>query len=787
MEDHLQEEITEEITPKKGLSRKGLFVIWIVLAFMFFAGPVYIYSVSVDLWGMFGGMPGIKQLENPENDLSSEMYFADGSVMGRYFRYNRSPVTFDQLSPELVTTLLASEDHRFYNHSGLDFIAYLRVIKGLITFNYAGGGSTLTQQLAKNLYDTMGDELEGSISRGSRNLGAPGFYLRRIIAKTKEWIISVKLEETFTKEEILALYLNTVEYSSNTYGIKSAAETYFGTTTDSLNYQESAVLVGLLQAPTTYNPALNYENSFRKRNEVLSKVHRQGHITTEEYDSLVALPIDLSDYKVSNQHSGLATYFRSVVLWDLLRICKENDLDLYEGGLRIYTTIDNTLQQYAEESVGWWMDSLQTIFVQEWEGKNPWVDENNREIEGFIEHVAKRTEHYKKLERKYGEDHDSIDIVMNIPREMKVFSWGGEVDTVFSPMDSIRYYKKFLQAGFMAMDPSNGHILAWVGGINHKYFEFDHVRQGKNQPGSTFKPIVYATAIENGYHPCFTLEDVRKTFRTNGDPPTWTPQNSDGKYSGETMTIRKAMAQSKNSITAQVMNEIGPGNVVRKARMLGIESPLAQVLSLSLGVSDVSVYEMVGAYGAFVNRGTYTKPYYISRIEDKYGNVIQNFVPERREALSEEDAAIMLYMLRGTVEEEGGTAASLGWRWGLTDQDNQIGAKTGTTQRYSDGWFMGVTKDLVAGVWVGGDDRAIHFPSIVWGQGARMALPIWADFMTKVYADTTLNYTKGPFPEPRRPISIQLDCSKYGLVGEIDSLTLKKLDSLKQIDESDIF
>ena len=355
-----------------------------------------------------------------------------------------------------------------------------------------------------------------------------------------------------------------------------------------------------------------------------------------------------------------------------------------------------------------------------------------------------------------------------------------------SSMDSIRYYKKFLQAGFMAMDPHSGHILAWVGGINHKYFEFDHVKQGRNQPGSTFKPIVYATAIENGYHPCFVLEDVRKTYQTFSNPPTWTPRNADGKYSGEKMTIRKAMAQSKNSITAQIIYEVGPRNVIAKARMLGIESPLSPVLSLALGVSDVSVYELVGAYSAFVNQGTWTKPHYITRIEDKYGNVIKNFVPERKEALSEEDAYIMLYMLRGTVEEEGGTARGLA-RWDLLGENNEIGAKTGTTQNYSDGWFIGVTKDLVAGVWVGGDDRAIHFPSIRWGQGARMAMPIWADFMTKVYTDTTLNYTRGPFPTPRRRLSIQLDCSQYGLVDEIDSLTLKKLDSLQQIDESDIF
>jgi len=768
------------------ISSKTIVGIWLILFMLFLSGPLYIYTVSIDLWGMFGGMPGTKQLENPENDLSSELYFADGSLMSRYYRYNRSPVSFDKLSPHLVNTLLISEDHRFYKHSGLDFIAYLRVFKGLITFSYAGGGSTLTQQLAKNLYNTMGGELEGRISKWSRNMGKPGFYSRRLIAKTKEWIISVKLEQTFTKEEIIALYLNTVEFSSNSYGIRSACETYFGKEPDSLNVQEAAVLVGLLQAPTTFNPKLNYDNSFRKRNEVLYKLYKRDYFSKDEYDSLVLLPIDLSKYKVDNLHARLASYFRFTILWDLLAFCKENDLDLYEGGLRIYTTIDKTLQEYAEESVLWWMDSLQTIFLNEWKGKNPWVDQNNREIRGFIQQVTKRTKHYKELVAKYGEDHDSVDIVMNIPRPMKVFSWVGDIDTVMSPMDSIRYYKKFLQAGFMAMDPHSGHILAWVGGINHNYFEFDHVKQGRNQPGSTFKPIVYATAIENGYHPCFVLEDVRKTYQTFSDPPTWTPRNAEGKYSGEKMTIRKAMAQSKNSITAQIIYEVGPRNVIAKARMLGIESPLSPVLSLALGVSDVSVYEMVGAYSAFVNQGTWTKPYYITRIEDKYGNVIKNFVPERKEALSEEDAYIMLYMLRGTVEEEGGTARGLA-RWDLLGDNNEIGAKTGTTQNYSDGWFIGVTKDLVAGVWVGGDDRAIHFPSIRWGQGARMAMPIWADFMTKVYTDTTLNYTRGPFPAPRRRLSIQLDCSQYGLVDEIDSLTLKKLDSLQQIDESDIF
>ena len=570
---------SESKTPR----RRTIIALWVVLFALFVMPPLYVYTVSIDLWGMYGGMPGIKQLENPENDLSSELYFADGTLMGRYYRYNRSPVAFNELSSELVTTLLVSEDHRFYQHSGLDFIAYLRVAKGLITFNYAGGGSTLTQQLAKNLYNTRGDELEGSISRGSRSLGKPGLYLRRVIAKTKEWIIAVKLEKTFTKEEIVALYLNTVEFSSNTYGIRAAAETYFGKTTDSLNYQESAVLVGILQAATRYNPKLNYDNSIKKRNDVLRKLLRHGTLSSIQYDSISSLPIDLSNYRVDSFHEGLASYFRFNIRPELMRFCRENDIDLFEGGLRIYTTIDKTLQQYAEESVGWWMDSLQGIFLEEWSGQNPWVDENNKEIEGFIERVAQRTEHYKKLAKKYGADGDSLEIIMNTPKEMTVFSWQGEIDTLLSPMDSIRYYKKFLHAGFMAVDPHTGHILAWVGGINNKYFEYDHVRQGINQPGSTFKPIVYATAIENGYHPCFLLEDVRKTFKTYSDPPTWTPKNANGKYSGETMTIRRAMAMSKNSITAQVMNEIGPRNVVRKAEMLGFESPPGRCSFVILG------------------------------------------------------------------------------------------------------------------------------------------------------------------------------------------------------------
>jgi len=761
------------------MKKKLIIAIWVIFLGLFVGLPVYIIAVKNDVLGLFGGMPSLAQLENPENDLSSTLYYANGEEMGKYFRTNRSQVSFDNLSVALRNTLIISEDHRYFDHSGLDLIAYLRVAKGLLTFNPAGGGSTITQQLAKKLYATRGPEMEGSIAR-------LGSIPRLIISKTKEWIIAVQLEKTFTKEEIVALYLNTVDFGSNAFGIKAAAETFFGKEASELNYQESAMLIGLLQGVTRFNPVLNYENSIDKRNEVLYKLQRHGVLDTLELDSLTQLPIDLSNYKVASQNTGLATYFREEIKRDLLAFCRERDIDLFEAGLKIYTTIDKDLQTYAEESMYWWMDSLQTTFIESWEGKNPWVDENGKEIDGFLDIVVKRTDHYRKLVKTYGKDSDSIDIILNTPKPMTIFSWGGEIDTVMSPMDSLKHFKRFLQAGFMAMDPHTGHIKAWVGGINYKYFKYDHVRQGRNQPGSTFKPIVYATAIENGYYPCYEVIDERRTYQTGGNPPTWSPENASMKFSGEPVTIRQGLARSLNSVTAKVMSLIGPENVVAKAKSLGVESELAPVLSLALGVSDVSVYELVGAYSAFANGGTWTKPFYIARIENKNGEIIQNFVPQQKQALSEEDAYLMLHMLKGTVEETGGTAQSLDWRWQLTKGNNDVGAKTGTTQNYSDGWFMGVTKDLVAGVWVGGDDRAIHFPSIKYGQGAYMALPIWAKFMTEVYNNDSLGYEKGQFKRPRTPLNVTLDCSKYGL-NKADSLLKQKLDSLKvTLDEDDI-
>ncbi len=736
---------------------------WSLFVGVFLMGSLYIYTVSIDLFGLYGGMPSLRALENPENDLSSELISSDGVSLGRYFRYNRSQIAYEDLSDDLVNTLLLSEDHRYYEHSGMDFIAYMRVLKGILTLNPAGGGSTITQQLAKNLY-TQDKKLEG-------RLASLGRMPKRIVEKTKEWIISVQLERNFTKKEIIAMYLNTVEFGSNAYGIKTAAETFFGKGPDSLNLQESAVLVGLLQATTAYNPVRNYDNSFEKRNEVLWKVHKYGYIDRPTYDSIKVLPIDLSHYDVANQNKGMATYFRSVIKDHLMQWCSENGYDLWEDGLKIYTTIDSRMQRYAEEAIREHMSKLQKIFDEHWGKRHPWVDESGREMKGFIMNRFKRTEHYRSLVRKYGKDSDSLRIALEHPKKMKVFSWEGEIDTVLSPLDSMRYYKRFLQTGFMAMDPQSGNIRAWVGGIDHKYFKYDHVKQGRRQPGSTFKPFVYGTAIENSYYPCFPLYDVSPQFKVPGG--TWRPKNADGGYgTGEKMTIRMAMAQSINSITAQVMQRVQVENVVKFAKRMGITSPLDAVPSLCLGTSDLSVYELVGAYSTFANEGIYTKPYYITRIEDKNGNVLENFVPETRQAITEETAYLMIHMLKGGVEEEGGTSRGLSY---AVKAGNEIGGKTGTTNNASDGWYMGLTHNLVAGAWVGGDDRSIHFRNWAMGQGGKTARPIWDKFMQKVYNDKELSVKKGAFKRPDRGLNVELNCSRYeNSVTDIDSLRVEE-------------
>ncbi|WMN12422.1 transglycosylase domain-containing protein [Marivirga salinae] len=743
--------------------------LWSIFFLAILGFSIFIYSISINFNGWYGELPGLKSLENPKSDLSSVLYFADNKEMGKYYRYNRSQITFDELSPNVVNALIATEDIRYSNHSGIDLYGLGRVFfKSILMFDKSGGGgSTISQQLAKILFRTRSD-----LSNGSLN-DVP--ILGLVIAKMKEWIVAVKLEKSYTKKEIIAMYLNTFEFGSNAFGIKTASQTFFNTTPDQLTIPEAAVLVGLCKNPNLYSPVYEPENSFHRRNTVMNQMRKYGYIDDIAYDSLSSKPIEL-DYDVENHNDGLATYFRGVILWDLLAWSKENGYDLYEDGLKIYTTIDSRMQKYAEEAVEEHMKYQQELFDEHWEGKAPWRDESGREIKDFLKNEARRTEAYSFWKNQYGDDEDKIFKKLKEPKPMTVFSWDGDIDTTFSTFDSIRYYKQFLHAGFMAMNPNNGHIKAWVGGINHKYFKYDHVKQGRRQPGSTFKPLVYAAAIDNGYSPCYEIQDVPVTFEVPGDPPTWTPSNSGGKFSGETMTLRQAMARSLNSGTAYVMQKVGPQTVVDYAKRLGVESPLQAVPSLCLGTSDVSIYELIGAYSTFVNEGFYTKPFYIERIEDKNGKVLKQFVPKTGEALSSETAYAMLHMLKGSTEISGGTALGLDRE---LREDNEIGAKTGTTQNYSDGWFVGVTKDLAAGVWVGGDERSIHFRNIGLGQGARMAMPIWEKFMKKVYEDESLPVSKGAFKKPSN-LSIELDCEEYRM--QQGNVT----DSTEQIQKFDV-
>ena len=759
--------------------KKIIKTLWVISALSIIVFMLGIYSIKIDLFGLFGGMPSLQDLEKPQSELSSELYSNDTILLGKYFRYNRSPVKYHELSDELITTLLVTEDIRFYNHSGIDFKGLIRatygVFKNIITLGGSGlegGGSTITQQLAKNLFKIR-NEMKGKLG----NIPFVGL----IISKIKEWIVAVKLEEFYTKNEILSMYLNTAEYGSNSYGIKVASKTYFNKLPSQINYNEASIIVGLLNKPTKYNPFYNPENAINKKTEILYNLYKYSKISKMNFDSLSALDLNLT-YKVENQNVGQATYFRTVVKNYLINWAKTNNYDLFADGLKIYTTIDSKMQSHAENAVAEQMKRLQNIFNKHWDGKNPWIDEKGYEIKDFLKNSIKRTKRYKELLKNNNGDTTKVFDILNEKKEMKVFSWDQEIDTIFSVIDSLKYYKNFLQAGFISIEPKTGHIKAWVGGINHKYFKYDHVKQGKRQPGSTIKPIVYAAAIDNGYSPCYPVVDAPVVFELPGqDPPYWRPDNHNGKWTGETMTLRKAMAKSVNSITAFITKKISPKTVVDYAKKLGIKSKLDPVPAVCLGAGgDVSLFDLVGSYSTFINKGIWTEPFFISRIEDKYGNLIQKFVPTKNEALSEETAFLMLHMLKGSKEEEGGTARGLNPELTI---NNDVGAKTGTTQNASDGWFIGVTHNLVSGAWVGGDDRSIHFKDWAYGQGARTAMPIWQQYMLSVYNDSTTNINKGKFDKPSKKISIEIDCSVYNNELKDDSLNI----FMDKIDASDIF
>lgn len=722
---------------------------------------------------VFGDLPSIEELQNPKSNLASVIYSSDGKALGKYYAENRTPVKFRDIDSNLVNALIATEDARFYDHSGVDARGLVRVFfKTLLGGDQsAGGGSTISQQLAKMLFPRKENQNKLQIA----------------IQKMKEWVIAVRLEKQYTKEEIIAMYLNKFDFLNNAVGIQSAAQIYFNATPDSLKLEQSAMLVGMAKNPSIFNPASTKQwkkdTTEHRRNVVMMQMVKYGYLTREQYDSLKQIPLKLT-FRPEDHNKGLATYFREYLRDNFLeKWVKENPkpdgsyYDIYRDGLKIYTTIDSRMQKYAEEAVIEHMKELQEAFFKDCKRKKnaPFAwNVSKEEIENIMKQAVKRSDRYRAL-KKAGASDSEIEKSFSTPVEMTVFTWKGEKDTTLTPMDSIRYYKSYLQAGFMSMEPQTGYVKAWVGGIDHVHFKYDHVKVAKRQVGSTFKPFVYALAIQEGYSPCYRVPDVPVTIEREG-LPAWTPRNSDGKYSGKELTLKKALANSVNSVTAHLMKQFGPEAVIDIARRMGISSQMEAVPAICLGTPEISVFEMVGANSTFANKGNWIEPVFVTRIEDKNGKVLQDFTPRTEEVMSEDKAYIMLQLMKGVVES--GTGQRLRYRYKL---NTPIAGKTGTTQNNSDGWFMGITPDLVSGVWVGAEDRSVHFNSTSEGQGASMALPIWAKYMQKVYADKKLKISKGDFEKPNRNIDIEMDCSKYDTelgTGELEDFDNGTIDDI---------
>ena len=708
-------------------------------------------------WGFFGALPTFEELENPQKNLATEVISADGVTLGKYAFQNRTPVGFKELPDNLVNALIATEDERFYEHSGIDFRGTARAI---VKMGKGGGASTITQQLAKNLF----------------NDGGSSNTLERLIQKVKEWIVAVKLERQYTKNEIIAMYLNTQGFLFNAIGIRSASRIYFGKEPKDLDIQESAILVAMLKNPRQFNPnrEISKKKSLTRRNVVFAQMTKNKYITAQEKDSLQKLPLKIN-FTPESHNDGLATYFREYLRAYLKRWVKNNPKpngELYNinrDGLKIYTTIDSRMQQYAEEALYEHMANLQDYFHKEHKKNEqaPFYDLEDEQIELIYTRARKNSDRFKRL-KKAGKSEKYIDSVFKAKAPMKVFSWKGEIDTIMSPNDSIKYYKFFLRSGLLSIEPQTGHIKAWVGGINHKYFKYDHVNQGKRQVGSTFKPFVYATAINQlRLSPCNKYPNTLYTIPKGkyGIPEEWTPQNSDKKYGGE-LTLKEALGGSINVISARLIDMVTPQNVVRLAKSAGIENKIPVAPSIALGSVELSLMEMTSAYATFANKGLQVEPNMLTRIEDKNGTVLAEFTPKTKEVMNEESAYVVLDLLKGVTIAGSGVRLRTkehyykdiitGFPYEFT---NPIAGKTGTTQNHTDGWFMGVVPNLATGVWTGGEDRATHFEKIAEGQGATMSLPTWALYMKKVYADPTLNISQEDFEIPEY-IGININCGK---------------------------
>lgn len=754
--------------------RKFLIVFWSIVLGGLTSVFILFFMISN---GWLGFMPSFEELENPKSNLATEVISNDHELLGNYFRENRSYSQYNELSENIVNALVATEDVRFYDHSGIDARGLGRVIFRTIIMRdqSSGGGSTITQQLAKLLFH---GRAESRIERGFQKL--------------KEWVIAVKLERSYTKDEILTMYLNKAEFIYDAYGIKSAAQTFFNTSTDSIKVEEAAVIIGMLKNPALYNPVRRPELTQDRRNVVLSQMKKAQFLTPEVYDSLSAMPLGLK-FNRADHKEGPAPYFREYLrltltanepdpdrypswmrekyLEDSLRWIDDplygwinknlrpdgTKYDIYKDGLKIYTTIDSRMQNYAEQAVKDHLGKdLQPKFFKEKKGltRAPYTTDISREeYDNILERAIKNTDRYRALNRA-GADKDSIDKVFNTKFDMTVFTWEGERDTVLTPLDSIRHYKFFLRAGMVSIDPLSGHVKAYVGGPDFKHFMYDMAGKGKRQVGSTIKPFVYTLAMQEGFTPCDLVPNIAQTFYL-GSGKTWTPRNSGSARAGEMVTLKWGLANSNNNITAWVMKQFNPEAVANTVRELGIKSPMDAVPALCLGTPDFGLMEMTSSYSTFANKGVHIEPMIVTRIEDRYGNVIGEFYPDKREAISEPTAYLMLNLLQGVVNQ--GTGVRLRSTY---EMYGQIGGKTGTTNNNSDGWFMGVTPQLVTGVWVGGEDRDIHFESTYLGQGANMALPIFALYMKEVYANEDLEITEEDVFEEPLNFNVNLDCNQ---------------------------
>jgi len=699
--------------------------------------------VHVNFLWLFGKSPSIDDIMNPETSQASEIYSADGVMIGKYFNENRTPVNYEDVNPVFWDALIDTEDERFYQHFGIDFQGLFAAAKDMIVNNDARGASTITQQLVKNMFRVRTKYSTGLLGK------IPGLSI--FIMKSKEWISAVQIEYLYDKKDILTMYANTVDFGSNAFGIKTACKTYFNTTPKELTAEQAATLVGMLKATTYYNPISHPENSIKRRNIVLQNMRDHDHLTTAQFDSIKQIPIELQ-YSVEKNYDGQAQYFREAVADYLKDWCKENGYDLYNSGLKIYTTLDTRMQKYAEQAVQKQMQVVQRNFNQHWGKTNPWQDEYHHEMPNFIEGLAKKTPKYKYLVRKFPNNYDSVRYYLNLPHPVKVFDYAeGQKEMNLSTMDSIRYMERFMHCGFVAMEPNTGHVKAWVGDVDFTTWKYDKVT-AMRQPGSTFKLFVYTEAMNQGITPCDKRRDSYFSMRVFDKQKqmevTWAPTNANGRFSGDSLTLKAAYAQSINSIAVKLGQEVGIDNVVNTAHAMGIQSPLDNTPSLALGASDVNLLELVNAYSTPINNGKYHEATLVTKILDRKGNVVFEAPTEQQQVIPYKSAYFVQELMKGGLTEPAATSQSL-WGYVGNFRDTEFGGKTGTSNNHSDAWFVGVSPKLVCGAWVGGEYRCIHFRTGALGQGSRTALPVCGLFYQAVLSDPNFRHYHGKFAPPK--------------------------------------